>query len=254
MIYGMTQTSMTPRQKRRTQRIQDILETAMAILATGGLEALTIQKLAEELDYTPGALYRYFDSKDAILLGVQRLAIESFSTVFGHARALARRVAARTAADPHRAAVLELQALYAAYRQLAIEQPVRFSLIASSMADPRQLVSDEDSAQILPPFLELLRLVVEPLQRATDANDAESLDRTIALMSSLMGVLTLHKVRRLDPHTFDVHRLTRLTFRAMLGGWGVSKETLDFAETALAQTLGEESILDQLPMPSLEEH
>ena len=33
----------------------------------GGFDALSINKLAEAVDYTPGALYRYFGSKDALL-------------------------------------------------------------------------------------------------------------------------------------------------------------------------------------------
>lgn len=241
---------MTAQQRRRDKRIQHILETAIAILASDGLEGLTIQRLAAALDYTPGALYRYFESKDAILLGVQRLALEGFATVFEQARHLGRAVSDRAGLDDHVAATVELQAIFEAYVALAVEQPVRFALIASAMADPRQLVSDEDSGAILPPFLELLQGVAGSLIAATpQADPALAFDRTVALMSGLMGVLTLRKVKRLAPVLLDVHRIARVHFRATMLGFGVAAETLDRAESTLKAAVGDGLTLHLLPQP-----
>jgi len=239
---------MTTQQRRRDKRIQHILEMAITILATDGLEGLTIQRLASALDYTPGALYRYFASKDAILLGVQRLAIEGFVEVFESARQLGRAVADRAELVDPDAAVVELWALYHAYVAVAMEQPVRFALIASSMADPRQLVGDEDSAAILPPFLEALQPVITAIAAASPQSDpAEAFDRTVALMSGLMGVLTLRKVKRLAPVLLDVHRIARVHFRAMVLGFGVSSQQLDRTEALMDAAVGDTPILQLHP-------
>ena len=47
-------------------KIERILEAAMEMVAEGGFDALSMARLADAVDYTPGALYRYFRSKDAL--------------------------------------------------------------------------------------------------------------------------------------------------------------------------------------------
>jgi AcrR family transcriptional regulator len=44
-----------------------ILETALAVVEADGLEALSMRRLAQELDVWPMSLYRYFQDKDALL-------------------------------------------------------------------------------------------------------------------------------------------------------------------------------------------
>jgi AcrR family transcriptional regulator len=44
-----------------------ILETALAVVEEDGLEALSMRRLAQELDVWPMSLYRYFQDKDALL-------------------------------------------------------------------------------------------------------------------------------------------------------------------------------------------
>ncbi len=47
-----------------------ILHEARGIVATESYDALSMRRLAEALGLTPGALYRYFDSKDAVMLAL----------------------------------------------------------------------------------------------------------------------------------------------------------------------------------------
>ena len=74
----------SPRVERKRQaRKRDILRRALTLATTEGDDVLTVGRLAEELDYTPGALYRYFPSKDALVAEVQRCII----VYLGHALA-----------------------------------------------------------------------------------------------------------------------------------------------------------------------
>lgn len=51
----------------RPSRRVEIAETALRLIATRGIAALTTTALAEELGVTSGALFRHFASRDAIL-------------------------------------------------------------------------------------------------------------------------------------------------------------------------------------------
>lgn len=57
----------TPADRRR-QRVRDmILSAAERVLATSGADGLSIRGLAEKIDYSPAAIYKYFKSKDEII-------------------------------------------------------------------------------------------------------------------------------------------------------------------------------------------
>ncbi len=49
-------------------RRRSIAEAALGLIADHGIAALTVASLARSLDITPGALYRHFKSRDAILI------------------------------------------------------------------------------------------------------------------------------------------------------------------------------------------
>jgi TetR/AcrR family transcriptional regulator, cholesterol catabolism regulator len=73
----------TPAQHRRYQRI---LAAAVAMLATGGEDLVRMKELAQRADVSLATLYRYFPSKDHVLLAIAR---DRFETAL-------RRVAAET--------------------------------------------------------------------------------------------------------------------------------------------------------------
>jgi AcrR family transcriptional regulator len=58
-----------PNTKKRAQpvSIEEIADTALAILDSDGLEALTMRRLADEIGVKPMTLYRYLPDKEAIL-------------------------------------------------------------------------------------------------------------------------------------------------------------------------------------------
>lgn len=55
---------------------QGALEAALRIIDTEGLEALSIRRLARELDVNGASFYYHFTNKDEILLGAAELALE----------------------------------------------------------------------------------------------------------------------------------------------------------------------------------
>ncbi len=57
----------SPSQRRFNKTRQVILDAARAILVDQGVDALSMRTLAEKVDYSPSALYKYFQSKEEIL-------------------------------------------------------------------------------------------------------------------------------------------------------------------------------------------
>jgi AcrR family transcriptional regulator len=67
-------TPSTPAQHDRYQRM---LQTATAMLASGGEDALQMKELAERAVVSLATLYRYFPSKDHLLLAISRSRYEN---------------------------------------------------------------------------------------------------------------------------------------------------------------------------------
>jgi AcrR family transcriptional regulator len=70
----------------RTPRLsrERILETALDVVEHDGLEALSMRRLAQELDAWPMSVYRYFTDKDELLDAVASAAAESASLPRGN--------------------------------------------------------------------------------------------------------------------------------------------------------------------------
>ena len=85
---------------RATQRHDRILDAAAACFAASGFHRTTMQEVAAKAGMSPGNLYRYFPSKDALIAGMverdrtevaQAFAAASGDDLLGGLRALGRR-------------------------------------------------------------------------------------------------------------------------------------------------------------------
>ena len=60
----------TRRERLREATVREIKDAARSMLVTDGIEALTLRAIAREVDLTAPALYRYFDSREALILAL----------------------------------------------------------------------------------------------------------------------------------------------------------------------------------------
>jgi len=58
---------ITPAERRRLKVRESILEAAEHAFASEGQEGVSIRRLAEAIDYSPAAIYKYFGSKEELL-------------------------------------------------------------------------------------------------------------------------------------------------------------------------------------------
>lgn len=199
----------------------------------GGLDALSINKLAAVVDYTPGALYRYFPSKDALLAA---LVLRCLDDVRAHTdRALA-------ALGPKASPLARLFAIVRGYRAFARTAPERFGLLASTMADPRVLLAEPETAgPVALAAMTAMQTLAAALHDAASAGlitRGEVAERAVCVFSLLHGVLQFQKQARFAPEVIDTERLATRGTRALLLGWGAKPKAVD-AAILRAAALGE---------------
>ena len=71
------------RAARRDQQIQRILEAAQTCFVRSGFQGASMQQICAECGMSPGALYRYFPSKEAIVAAICEADREDDMTCFG---------------------------------------------------------------------------------------------------------------------------------------------------------------------------
>lgn len=218
-----------PRIKRRDKNLQRILDAALELVEEGGLEGLSIQRLAAKVDYTAGALYRYFESKDAILAQLVMRILRDLRAYLDAAVALL----------PSDAPVLaRVWTLALGYRAFALREPRRFGLLAMTLASPRVLLTEAGDAD--PVALEMisgLQGLAEAITVATEAEalsadqdvETSSVDRTLCLFAFLQGLSLMQKQARYAPERLDTQRLSESGTRALLLGWGAKGSSIDAA-------------------------
>ena len=95
-------TTTTRRERQRQANRDGILRAALSVAERDGWPAVTIRKIADEIEYTSPIIYQHFDNKEAALQAVM-------AGGYGELEAQLRR--AMTSADPE-ARLLELSRAY----------------------------------------------------------------------------------------------------------------------------------------------
>jgi AcrR family transcriptional regulator len=124
-----TTVGTTERRERERMALRErILNEGREILTSDGYEALTMRKLADRIEYTPGALYAHFPDKDAIVRAVCEHDFRAFS---------AHMADAIDVKDP----IDRLRSLARAYARFALERQEPYKLLFVA----RPLVNDLSS-------------------------------------------------------------------------------------------------------------
>lgn len=79
----LSQTELSPRERRHQRTQQAIIEAARQIIRESGVDALSIRAIAERIDYSPAGLYEYFGSKEEIVAAVCAQDFERFARRLG---------------------------------------------------------------------------------------------------------------------------------------------------------------------------
>ena len=230
--------SASRRARRRAQRIEEMLDAAMDIALRDGPEKLTIAKLAARIDAAVGALYRYFPSKDALVAAMQHRAVDQLRSDL---QAVFADVDRRLCQQPPAIAALAgAVAIAPAYLAQADLRPRRHRLIDAWVSSPSPLLSDTDARAVNETLAPILALVVNRLQRATDAGalrSGDQLARAHVLWALVHGLSHFRKRDRIQPQALQVAALLTSGLQALLVGWGAPSQEAARAVAALVQAV-----------------
>ncbi|MEZ4445706.1 MAG: helix-turn-helix domain-containing protein [Polyangiaceae bacterium] len=245
------ETELSPRRQRsRERRTERIVATAGRLLAEEGFDALTMGRLAEELDVSVGSLYRYFRSKDALVAELQRRAVAQIQTELDEARARWRE---RLPEGAGAAAVADLLAMGRLYLELPARAPARYRLVNATLADPRTLVDDTEAAQVTPLLATLLQRVADAFAAAAAAGhlaEGDAWQRTLVYWAGLHGTGLFGKLERLLPEPAAALTAKRLGLElatALFRGWGASPEDVARAAAWLHSSMASEPLATHQP-------
>ncbi|MGZ3453515.1 MAG: helix-turn-helix domain-containing protein [Polyangiales bacterium] len=223
-----------PHARRRDEKVEAILDAAMRLLASEGLEALTLQRVARELGLVTTALYRYFPSKDVLLAAMQRRAVAALHARFVRAKATWSKAAARL--EPKSAALLPIVGAARFYVALPETMPEPFRLVAILLGDTRVLVSDDEAAKAVPVVSAFVADAAAPFEEAAQVGALEggqAIDRTLIFWAAVHGLTQLSKLRRVAPGAPSRDALADQAAHALLIGFGASPDSLRRATKAL---------------------
>jgi len=222
------------RAKRREETTQRILDAAMGLMASEGYEVFTIARLAKELDYAVGALYRYFKGKDAILAALQVRVVDQIGEDLAD---VAERVdaAAETGGwDAQKKALAHVLAGIGVYESLSDRRPTDHRLLTLSLGDPRELLTSElVDAGVLPPLRKVLGVVAQRVEDAVREGalaEGDSTARVVTLWGGTQGLMQLRKLQRVDD-TLSSRTLTDLLISGLLKGWGAPIDVPSLQDT-----------------------
>ncbi len=223
----------TPRERRREATLDRIVTAALEVVRAEGLAALTMTRLAHMVQYTPGALYRYFPSKGALIAELNRRVLQDTLDVLGRARE--RQFP--SAADGSTAALARLVASSAALVAEAVARPAAFAVIAATLGDPTRLVSDDEAVHL--PVLELLLSALATDIAAAAHHGAlrggSASDRALRWVFGTVGILQLGKLAERDTRLRPGPLAEGLATDLFLG-WGATPEALVAAQALTVES------------------
>jgi AcrR family transcriptional regulator len=210
------------------------LRLALRIATGEGLHAVTMQRLADELDCAIGTVYTYFPSKSALVAEVQREAIERLTASYRELRAELDARLAKQRVDDAVGALTQVVTVGLFWIDIGRTYPQETRLLQLLMSHGEQAINTDDIVRVAPTALSHLAIARDAITAATEAGALSAGDpmaRTITFVAALNGVLQVSRLARLDPAMLDGERLAAALVDDLLTGWGADLGALALAHS-----------------------
>jgi len=225
---------------KREKRRQKMLDVSLTMIAQSGLDAFSLHKLANKLQLTVGALYRYFPSKGTLIAALENQVIDATR------RRLLRAISGLDElANGQNEAVRALGGVLAAayaYRAQLHDSPEQMRLIGGLMSNPKPIMNAELAKDVIDNMmsaLEPVAIALEKCEQMGQLNPGPSQNRAIVTWAALRGVAETKKLSVRRPDLFDEETLFHITLTGLLVGWGADPEALQTATELIRNHLGD---------------
>lgn len=195
------------RQANREFRRGAVLAAAQEVFARAGLEGATIRAIAQAAGYTPGAVYSYYPTKEAIYADILAHSLEALKAAIG--------AAAEGPGDDEARLRAAIHAVYLYYRRHP--QELDLGLYLFHGLRPRGLGPDLDR-QLNSRLVTALQKIAGALARFGGLSPLAAHRETVAATCHVFGVLVMASTGRLkildsDPDALVGHYLDALVAR-----------------------------------------
>lgn len=240
-------------EQNRKHRMRRFADASLHIVAAEGLGALTMSRLAEELDTVPSAVYRYFPSKGALITAVQCDAIERLTASYGLIREISEAHFTTVGLDDADLVVARLVLFGRWFCATADTHLEELRLLQMIMSERTHDIDPEGGFEVLPVAMVLLGQAAECLDAAEAhglVSPGQSLERVIVWAAALGGVLETDSLARYVPELLGDGRLARHTNLDLLRGWGVPDDHLVAATVVVDDLASAQSLAPAADRPS----
>lgn len=180
-----------------------VVETALELLEEGGVEAMSIRKVANKIGVSHQAPYRHFQSKEHVLAAVR-----------AHGFLKLAEVARNTKHKHPRSPRLQLEAAALAYVSHAVSSPALYQLMFGGTWTMQHLSEEHrDSAG------EAFRSLASVVAGSPPPHSNKTKQRTQILFATLHGIVTLHANGFLGDGSRQLETLVRSACRALTSSW-----------------------------------
>jgi len=225
----MTKVATTRVQRRRHQKFNQMLDHAMRLIIDDGFTGFTMRSLANSLDITAGALYRYFPSKGHIIGALGNRTLRLYSETIQSS--IEKAQADFQEYPEQQRSLLTVGALAKGYFSLSLESYEHFRILNMIMIDEqRYMTNPSDYTLFMEGSVQLLRQTAEQYDLATKKKAicvGDGLSRALMLLTILNGSLQMLKFGQEMPNVVNPSDIFSLTFANHLLGLKASKEDVD---------------------------
>jgi AcrR family transcriptional regulator len=214
----------------RIDRHQELLATALRIVTDEGLPALTMTRLANELEYSVGTVYRHFSSKEALVAEVERAAVDLIGTSFRLSLAhLDELLTTRDVTDPALASLARVVTAIRFWIGADDVVPQEVHLLRRVFTDPGAWIADAGADRVIPAAVRLLDLARGLLDDAVDTGalrEGPSLPRAVTLIAGTTGVLMSNALGPWDDDEIEGRDIAITMADDLLISWGAAVEAM----------------------------
>jgi AcrR family transcriptional regulator len=220
--------------RNRRRRSEAFLTAGLRIVTEEGVEALTMSRLAKELDTAVGSVYRYYASKDELVAAIQANAIDKLHR--SHDLSVDALVAAVGEQVDEPAELVRLVALGRWFCAAAEVYPEEVRLLHMVSARRSSAMLPDTAAGLLAPTMELVAAVTATIDAAAAAGRLrpdDALARAILWLTAFGGVFVADDLAMHVPEVLGGGRLVRRLNTDLMVGWGASADAVARIDAAI---------------------
>lgn len=220
------------RERTREAKRARVLDAAQRLLERDGLEGITMQGIADELDWAVGTIYTYVPSKAALVTALQGRAIDALQASFTTARDTWVAILAEDDLPEDLDALVRACAFGSFWASAAVVLADEFELQRQLLSTQVTFLSAEDVKAVLPLARRLFAQPAELLDRLVEVgvlDPGPADERVLRWLAAMNGILQLDHLAPVDRHLFRANHLARRLTEDLLVAWGAPRPLVEVA-------------------------